>query len=514
MVKRFIRHIENTTYGALIAYLTVLFIFSHMIYFIIGVRFDDSPLREFWQYLDPELLRNKLLESCFYLHSQPPLFNLFLGIILKLFPGNEKFVFQIIYLAYGLTLYFFLFFLQTKLGISRITALFLSTLFMISPSFVLYENWLFYTFPLAMLLLLSAFFLYQFLDNGKWWAALCFFISLFLISGIRSVFHLSYYLFIVATLVVVYRRNRKIIILSALAPFLLLLSFYCKNFVLFDKFSTSSWMGMNIWSMTGVNMPLGERIRLVDEMKLSQVSTIERFSELSSYPSKYLNLKGYEDIPALRQVKKSTSYNNYNHLAYMAISEQYFKDALYILKHYPKTYLKGLSYSWRSYFKSSSDYSFLKINRSKLLFMNNLFDYLFYGKIPFQISKFSSIYLFLLLCLPLLVFYALGLAFKINSIGGALSFKQQILILYICFNIIYVAVIGNSLEAWENNRFRFITDPLYLALMGLFLQYSLKPRLSRIIWRKRDKSHKISRFHITSCQARRRVTSLKIPHQS
>ena len=36
------------------------------------------------QYLDPLLLKSDLLKSLFYLHSQPPIFNLFLGIVLKL----------------------------------------------------------------------------------------------------------------------------------------------------------------------------------------------------------------------------------------------------------------------------------------------------------------------------------------------------------------------------------------------------------------------------------------------
>ncbi len=38
-----------------------------------------------WQALDTDLLRNDLLTSLFYLHTQPPLFNLFAGMIIKVF---------------------------------------------------------------------------------------------------------------------------------------------------------------------------------------------------------------------------------------------------------------------------------------------------------------------------------------------------------------------------------------------------------------------------------------------
>jgi hypothetical protein len=44
-------------------------------YYLWGIRFDGTPLLWFWQYLDPRLLKGKLLESVFYMHSQPPLFN-------------------------------------------------------------------------------------------------------------------------------------------------------------------------------------------------------------------------------------------------------------------------------------------------------------------------------------------------------------------------------------------------------------------------------------------------------
>ncbi len=55
------------------------FIISRVLYYCLGVRFDTIPLFYAWQFLDVNLLQNRLIESVFYLHSQPPLFNLFLG---------------------------------------------------------------------------------------------------------------------------------------------------------------------------------------------------------------------------------------------------------------------------------------------------------------------------------------------------------------------------------------------------------------------------------------------------
>src|SRR5262249_12387935 len=44
----------------------------------LGIRFDARPIEYFLQYLDVPLLKNQLLRSLYYLHSQPPGFNLFL----------------------------------------------------------------------------------------------------------------------------------------------------------------------------------------------------------------------------------------------------------------------------------------------------------------------------------------------------------------------------------------------------------------------------------------------------
>ena len=51
-----------------------------------GGSFISTPLSFAYQYLDPVLLKSDLLRSLLYLHSQPPLFNLFLGTVLKVSP--------------------------------------------------------------------------------------------------------------------------------------------------------------------------------------------------------------------------------------------------------------------------------------------------------------------------------------------------------------------------------------------------------------------------------------------
>ena len=51
-------------------------------------------------------------------------------------------------------------------------------------------------------------------------------------------------------------------------------------------------------------------------------------------------------------------------------------------------------------------------------------------------------------------------------------------VLFLCFNIIYVALVGNCFEVGENNRFRFEIDPFLLILLGLFLTDVFRRRLT------------------------------------
>ena len=83
--------------------LVCVFVISRLAYhFLLGMRFNADTLTSFWQFIDPLLLKTELFKSLYYLHSQPPLFNCFLGVILKLFPDSFAAVFQWIYLLIGL----------------------------------------------------------------------------------------------------------------------------------------------------------------------------------------------------------------------------------------------------------------------------------------------------------------------------------------------------------------------------------------------------------------------------
>ncbi len=72
----------TTDWLALLA-LSAVFVGFRLWFAHAGGSYIASPLDSAKQFLDPALLQHDLLSSLWYLHSQPPLFNLFLGLVLK-----------------------------------------------------------------------------------------------------------------------------------------------------------------------------------------------------------------------------------------------------------------------------------------------------------------------------------------------------------------------------------------------------------------------------------------------
>src|SRR5208282_3005005 len=109
---------------------------SRIFFFSLGIRFlgfDKLPV--FLQYIDPPLLKHDLLASLYY-SSFPPLFNLIIGVLLKLF-GESPAAFLAWHILLGWTLTLVLYALMTDLGIGPRLAATATLLYMMLPPVVL-----------------------------------------------------------------------------------------------------------------------------------------------------------------------------------------------------------------------------------------------------------------------------------------------------------------------------------------------------------------------------------------
>jgi len=81
----------------------------------------------------------------------------------------------------------------------------------------------------------------------------------------------------------------------------------------------------------------------------------------------------------------------------------------------------------------------------------------------------------LLLGLPWLFLYSLYCSWRGASGRRPLSTSQRCVLLYFCFNILYVGGLGVLFDFNETYRYRFTTDPFSLTIFGLFVQNVVGP---------------------------------------
>jgi hypothetical protein len=120
------------------------FFASRLVYRACGVRFDSSTIAYFAQLLDPVFLRDRLAESLFYLHAQPPLYNLLTGVALKIAPDTPEKVLAPLFMACGLYTGLCAYVILLRLRVPVVGAFVVAAAIVVSPPFVLYENWYFY----------------------------------------------------------------------------------------------------------------------------------------------------------------------------------------------------------------------------------------------------------------------------------------------------------------------------------------------------------------------------------
>lgn len=454
---------------------------SRLTLYIIGIRFNTTPLTWYFQYLDPADLKTNFFQSLFYLHSQPPGFNFFLGLALKLAPGFEVVAFSITYMLIGLIVTLIIFKLLTEFNITPTIALICSLFFAISPPVILYENWLFYTYPVILLLLLSTFFLCKSIEKFHWIYIFFFFLSCAMIVITRTLFQPIWFLVILIGLMFSNKRYAKKIFLASLLPLLIILSICLKNYIFFKEANLSSWFGMNLIKMT-FTIPHEKIQPFIDNGEISDIAIMKPFRDPEAY-KEYANFDTSTGIPVLDKKYKSTDAINFNHIGYISISRMYYSAAKFLIKKFPLYYGLSIIKAFYTYLRPCSSFQ-ESPNTKKIELWTHFYEYYLLGDMLEKVWKTTytnrfnqkrTIHLnFLYIFIPILYSWGIILSIKGRKILNFTK-KQLSLMNYIMFNIIYITFIGNFVETGENMRFRFLIVPFIYILIALLLKY-LIPR--------------------------------------
>jgi len=464
-----------------------VFVASRVGYYLAGVRFDASTLPWYMHFVDPALLRTDLARSLWYLHSQPPLFNLFLGIVVNLFPGREAAAFSACYLLLGFAFALTLFLLLRGFGISAVWSAVAAAVYVSSPGVVLYENWLFYTYPVTVLLLAAALFWQRFAQRERFVDALLLFACGAALALTWSLFHLIWLVALAVVLILSRRDAWRGVLAAAVVPVLVVALWYGKNLVQVGEFTGSTWFGMNFSRMTSLMLTGGERWLLHRNGTISDVSLVPPFKDRGRSSPK----PAPTGIPVLDQVTKPSGYTNYNNSIHVGVSRQARRDAFGIIAAHPVVYVRGLARSFSLYFLPASVNPPLYGNLGHIRALDLFYSVVLNGCLgryhPDHIPDLTDPVRYLRQNLLeegwlLVLAYAAAIIFGLLcSLHPSLLRTQRLPLLFLLVNVVWMTVAGNAFDCGDNNRFRFAVDPLTFVLLLVLAQKLLTrdPKSSR-----------------------------------
>lgn len=453
------------------------FLTSRVLAALAGVRFDDQWLPMAWQFIDTDLLENDLVTSVWLSHTQPPLFNLGLGLVLKFSPLPTAVSFQMIFLALGLVLALTVLALARALGCRRTTSIIVAIVTTCSPATLLYENWLFYTYPTTVLVTFLALTIERWVRTGKplWFIGIC--VIAGTVALTQALFHPVWFVAVVVLAWLARRpsQSRTAAIAVAALVLALLLVVVVKNQVVAGVPGTSSWSGMNLFRVTVEQLPADERDALVADGELSELSTVPSFSNYADYEPFTAPCEPSSGAPILAESVKSTRYVNFNYQCFGPIFRQAQDDALVAIREDPGAAARAQVASWQLSFMPTGDYQSLTPNRPALQSYDDLYRSIVlltvplppFVELPSDIGglyaddvPFSVTIVIALVVLVVATFRALGRWRRAGSDSVTAT------TVYIGLTTAFVFVAGNAFEIGENNRFRSAVEPLMFVVLA------------------------------------------------
>lgn len=443
--------------------LAAVFILSRIIFHLVGIQFEHrQEVAEFIQYLDPAWLQHDLLASLLYLHAQPPLFNLLLGGAFKLAGEQYHLLLQGVFLLFGLGINLLLLATMRALGVGRWLALSLACLYCIAPSQILYENHLFYVYPLTFLLTLLTYLAVRLCRFPTGRSVFAFFLTLAALCLTRSAYHLV--LFLPAFLLAAHAAGLRRAALCGLLPLLLVAGWYGKNLVLFDQFSASSWGGISLARVTIGGLTPDQRAELAAQGHAVVRHHYFQKPDLSAY----LQQPPPAGPQAYTARYKANGTLNYNHYSFIPYGQDYAAAAAAALRQFPENYLANIASGFTYSFAPTERYPWVKINLDKLGRYADIYDSFVWLSPYLAIDADPALALSLMPGLTFLFLFPVAAMCVLRVLVLNPAARAHIAPLaFILLMIGYCYVGQNLVEAGENNRFRMEWEPLLVLILAL-----------------------------------------------
>lgn len=407
----------------------------------------------YWQNLPVIDLRERLVESLWNLHAQPPLHNLYGALFFHLFPDQPLHAMQVANSVLGALICAMSAMILWRITHNRWATLIGGVFIALNPGLFLFEAYMLYTIPSVFLIVVCAWcialsreqpaFLYGFVLSGN------------LLVLTRSLYH-PIFLPVIVLLATIFAGARwKRALALALVISLLGLGWATKNAIQFNFWGTSSWGGLNMWRVAAWNYTPPELEAFAEEGLIDPLVV-----ELGpfTYPSSYVPY-GFDresDIPSLAR-------DNYHNINIPAIAQVYQRSALALIRHDPGVYVSQVIANYSVYTCPASAFRHNELNRERMPALVRFYEDGLYGTQLFQSLNLSilgcSIQYFVI-PLSLLASGVVWGWWAVRRMGLFEALCQERVMVTLAVFVVYNTLAGTLFEVEENARFKFMIEPL------------------------------------------------------
>jgi hypothetical protein len=456
-----------------------------------GQRFSTQYLDIAWQLIPTETLRADPLGSVWYLHVQPPMWNLIVGGILAWSPAPDAISLQVLQFGFAVLAVAMLASLLARLFGRGWAGALVATVTMLDPQVLAGAFTPTYELPTTCGLIAVVWLVLVRPRSPRFTLISLAAVGTAIVMT-RTVFHPVWLALLLVAAWWVLRRSvdKRAVALTAAIPIMLIGGWMVKNQALFHRPTLSSWFGMNLQRAV---------IPVATDDQLNSWAAQGHISEITAaYPSGFVSFSAYEpyvgpcivqhDHPATANVNRlgDDVFPNFNAECYLPIYDIAGHDAWWVITRHPSLYLEGRWWAVRAWvteappplLQTSGLYDALRpVYRVAQLGVPSSLPSIRWGDLPYgAFSTKTHLYLLQAGATALVIGAAVRAVWRRvrRRATSPWALVEVVAGLVVGWNL----VVGVLFELGEQFRFRATTDPITMSI-GIWLAWRMVGRLGR-----------------------------------
>lgn len=458
-----------------------------------GQGFSTNFLKYGWQIVPWPTLRSHPISSVWYLHIQPPVWNLVLGSLGRWSPATTAVTLQLLSVGLGAVLAGTLASLLVRIDVSRRAAVVIALIATVNPPVLRLAFDAQYELFVAVLLAVLLWAIAAPPSTNAAHRLMVISVAATTVVLTRSLYQLPWLLLLLVPIAHAARRRVSLRVLAAFfaLPLLTIGGWTIKNEVLFGEATLTTWSGMNQLKSISPAFSSAELERLAAEGRISAIAVVGPFQPYANYAGVVSPCTPAHRDPSVALPQSSEPSRgldgrdfytpNFNHECYIPIYNIAGDDATYLSTHYPGRWIHARLWSARVWFSSGT------INeRSDSVLLRGLDDMYDVARVDLPAPSVSTrgwqadAFLVTLgeddvswvIVGFTVIILAAGCRHLIRRVRRRVGGGRANVVIVAAFILAWTFAVGVAGELGEQARFRTMTDPFVVAL-GLVLARSV-----------------------------------------